>query len=79
MLLETQNLAIGHEGKTLVQHIQFTLEENQICCLLGANGAGKSTFLKTLLGLQPPIGGDIVWQGKSLSDYSLTELARHIA
>ena len=79
MLLETQNLAIGYEGKTLVQHIQFTLEENQICCLLGANGAGKSTFLKTLLGLQPPIGGDIVWQGKSLSDYSPTELARHIA
>ena len=35
--------------------------------------------LKTLLGLQPPIGGDIVWQGKSLSDYSPTELARHIA
>ena len=29
--------------------------------------------------LQPPIGGDIVWQGKSLSDYSPTELARHIA
>lgn len=33
MLLETQNLAIGYEGKTLVQHIQFILEENQICCL----------------------------------------------
>lgn len=59
MLLETQNLSIGYEGKTLVQHIRFTLEENQICCLLGANGAGKSTFLKTLLGLQPPIGGEI--------------------
>ena len=79
MLLETQNLAIGYEGKTLVQNIQFTLAENQICCLLGANGAGKSTFLKTLLGLQPPIGGDIFWQGKLLSDYSPTELARYIA
>lgn len=79
MLLETQNLTIGYEGKTLVQHIRFTLEENQICCLLGANGAGKSTFLKTLLGLQPPINGEIFWQGKSLSHYSPTELARHIA
>ena len=79
MLLETQNLAIGYEGKTLVQHIRFTLEENQICCLLGANGAGKSTFLKTLLGLQAPIGGEIFWQGKLLSHYSPTELAQHIA
>lgn len=78
-LLETQNLAIGYQGKTLISDIHFTLAENQICCLLGANGAGKSTFLKTLLGLQPPLAGNIYWRGKALSHYCATELARHMA
>ena len=61
-LIETQDLAIGYGNKVLVQNIHFCLKEKQICCLLGANGAGKSTFLKTLLGLQPALQGEVCWQ-----------------
>ena len=47
--------------------------------LLGANGAGKSTFLKTLLGLQPALNGQILFQNRPLATYSAAELAREIA
>lgn len=79
MLLRTEQLAIGYGQKILLENIHFELNTRQICCLLGANGAGKSTFLKNLLGLQTPLKGEIYWQDKKLSDYSPTELARHIA
>ena len=55
-LIETQQLTIGYGNKPLLDKINFALKPQQICCLLGANGAGKSTFLKLLLG-ELPIGG----------------------
>lgn len=45
-LIETQQLTIGYGNKPLLDKINFALKPQQICCLLGANGAGKSTFLK---------------------------------
>lgn len=78
-LIETHDLTIGYGNKILVQNINFSLQEKQICCLLGANGAGKSTFLKTLLGLQSPLQGSVFLWGKPLSTYSQSELAQHIA
>jgi iron complex transport system ATP-binding protein len=46
--------------------------------LIGKNGIGKSTLLRTLAGLQPSLGGDITYSGKSISEYSRTDLARTI-
>jgi iron complex transport system ATP-binding protein len=46
--------------------------------LIGKNGIGKSTLLRTIAGLQPPLGGDIIYSGKSIKEYSRTDLARTI-
>lgn len=56
-----RNLAIGYDGKAIVQNMNFSVNTGEYLCVIGENGAGKSTFMKTLLGLQPPIQGEILF------------------
>lgn len=59
-------------------HLSFQLYAGELTCLLGANGTGKSTMLRTLSGSQPPLKGELLLQGKSLSEYSEKERSRTI-
>ena len=52
-------------GKAILEEINVTGTENSCTALVGANGAGKTTFLKLCHGLLPPSSGYILWQGKS--------------
>lgn len=56
-----RNLEIGYDGKAIVQNMNFSVNTGEYLCVIGENGAGKSTFMKTLLGLQPPIQGEILF------------------
>ncbi len=67
-----------HRKITITTDIDTSLYSGELTCLLGPNGAGKSTLLKALSGFLPPLSGDIVINGKSLSDYKDSELARVI-
>lgn len=78
-LIETANLTIGYHHRPMISGIDFRLKPQQICCILGANGAGKSTFLKTLLGLLPPISGDLLFKQRPLNEWQPQALARQIA
>ena len=55
-----ENLALGYEGKVLVSGISFAIEAGDYLCIVGENGTGKSTLLKTMLGLAPAIAGQIL-------------------
>lgn len=59
-----KNVSIGYEAKPLIQNLNFKVEQGQYLCILGENGAGKTTFLKTLLQLIPPLEGDIIWENQ---------------
>lgn len=80
--IHISNLTTGYAGKKqpkiVASHIQATIHSGELTCLLGANGVGKSTLLRTLSAFQPPLGGKIEILGKQLSDYTDAEMAKII-
>lgn len=58
-IITLDNLAIGYNGQAVLAGISLAIIRGSFTAILGANGTGKSTLLKTLLGLQPPVGGKI--------------------
>lgn len=58
-LLEFKNLRIGYEHKVIIDDINAEINDGDYVCVFGDNGVGKTTFLKTMLGLIPPLKGSI--------------------
>jgi ABC-type Mn2+/Zn2+ transport system ATPase subunit len=56
--VRAEGLAVGYDGRAVVDDVSFALEPGQALAVLGTNGSGKSTLVKTLVGLLPPIAGD---------------------
>jgi len=63
-LLDVRDLEAGYGKKTVLQGVSFRVDEGEIVALLGHNGAGKSTTLKTLLGLLPARAGSVRFAGQ---------------
>ncbi|MEM1188368.1 MAG: metal ABC transporter ATP-binding protein [Pseudomonadota bacterium] len=61
VLVRLQDLVLGYGELTLVRRLSMDIEAGMTLAVLGANGAGKSTFVKGLLGLIPPLAGQITW------------------
>ena len=59
MLLDVKDLSVARGGVTVLEGISFRLEAGQVLVLRGPNGIGKTTLLRTLAGLQPPVAGEI--------------------
>lgn len=66
MLLEVNDLHVAYGAIRALQGISFHLDEGEIVTLIGANGAGKSTTLRTISGLLRPFQGDILLKGQSI-------------
>ena len=81
-LLSCENLVLGYasrskNGSELVRAFDFNLEAGEVVALMGANGSGKSTFLKTLSGLVLPLSGNVSLCGKAR--WASRERARLVA
>jgi zinc transport system ATP-binding protein len=57
--LATRDLAVGHAGRALLPTIDVRIERRQFWAVIGPNGSGKTTFVRTLLGLAPPVRGTV--------------------
>ncbi len=79
MKIEGKNLSIGYRDHLVGSGIEVALNEGEALALLGPNGGGKTTLLKTLLGLLPARSGDLKLNGKPLSAFSIRERARILA
>lgn len=78
-VIEIKDLSIGYSVKKnikiVAEHITSTIFSGELTCLLGANGIGKSTLLRTLTAFLPKLSGDIYIQGQEIETYSEKRLA----
>lgn len=77
-ILETKNLAIGY-GNSLFNQINFNIKKGELIGIIGKNGIGKSTLLKTLMRIIPLKSGQIYIENKSINSLNNQELAQKIA
>ena len=76
MKLEIKDLHVSYGGIRALKGIDLTVEEGQIVTLIGANGAGKSTTLRAISGLQKPQSGSILYGGEELVGLPAKEIVR---
>jgi ABC-type Fe3+/spermidine/putrescine transport system ATPase subunit len=67
-LLEIRKITKSYQEQTLLDGISFEVENNETVCLLGPSGGGKSTILRIIAGLETAEKGQVIWQGKDISD-----------
>jgi branched-chain amino acid transport system ATP-binding protein len=66
MLLKLDNIKTYYGNIRALKGISIEVDENEIVCLIGGNGAGKSTTLMTISGVLTPVEGDVLFQGRSI-------------
>ena len=80
--IRLKDVSIGYKTRqgvrTVASSITASIRPWELTCLLGRNGVGKSTLLRTLAGFQPRLGGDIDIEGQPLESYSDRELAQKL-
>jgi iron complex transport system ATP-binding protein len=79
MTLAGRGLTIGYRDRVVGRELDVTLEQGEVLALLGPNGGGKTTLLKTLLGILKPRAGEVAIGGRALARISIRERARLIA
>lgn len=78
-MIELQHLTVGYGEKAVLSDINQSLREGQMVCLLGANGVGKSTILRTLAGFLPPLSGKVLLNGRDFLSFSLSERSQAVS
>lgn len=73
-LLEARDVSVRYSGILALEKFSLTIAANEIVAIVGANGAGKSTFLRAITGLVPIAGGDVLLDGKSIAQLGPHEI-----
>ena len=82
-VLKVENLSIGYKDKKSVKLIakdmSFSMAKGELVALVGANGIGKSTLLRSLTGMQKPLKGSVFINGNNIKTYSSFQLATQLS
>ena len=83
IILKAEQLSIGYKTKKvetiITSNLNFELEQGQLIGLVGANGIGKSTLLRTLTKVQPPLSGTITLNNNDLQSINPSDLAKQLS
>jgi urea transport system ATP-binding protein len=75
-VLKIQNLNVYYGESHILRDVDLTVPEGKMVCLIGRNGVGKTTLLKTIMGLLQPRGGAIIFNDRPLNSLSPDQRAR---
>lgn len=78
-MLQVSGLSLNYDGIHILREIDLSIEPGEVVVVLGPNGAGKSSLLKVISGEIEPHQGSVLFQGRLLHDWSLTDKARQMA
>ncbi|MBR1444289.1 MAG: ABC transporter ATP-binding protein [Firmicutes bacterium] len=59
-LITAENISIGYGSRTIIKDLNFSVDTGDYLCIIGENGVGKTTLMKTMLGLMKPLSGRIL-------------------
>lgn len=80
MKITLEQLSVGYKGfSPVVTDINVEIKSGELTCLIGSNGIGKSTLLKTLTGFLPKLGGRLLLDGRDIDLLSQRERAKYIS
>ena len=75
-LLEARDLTVAYGGIKAVKRASFEINEGELVCFIGANGAGKSSLLKALCGMAPVTHGTVHFQNQAITHLPVHEIVR---
>lgn len=78
-MVNVEELSIGYRNCSLFSSLNFRINKGEVVAVLGANGIGKSTLLRTLSGLQKPLNGIVTMNGSSIHTISTEERSKLIS
>lgn len=78
-MIRFESIRAGYPGREVLRGVSFTVPRGKVTSLVGPNGCGKTTLLKTACGLIKPQSGSVTLDGRPLSGYKRRELARKLA
>ena len=78
-MININGVSSGYGKSTVVKDIVYDIPKGALTSIIGPNGCGKSTFLKTIVGILPTFSGNITIDGESAADLKSADIARRIA
>ncbi len=79
MTIELSDVSVGYDQTVIIDHIHLRLESGHFYCLLGANGIGKTTLFKSILGFLPVLSGNLLINEKPLNQFTPGELSEYLS
>lgn len=75
-MLELNNICFKRDGKQILDNVNLKLDNNKFIAITGPNGSGKSTLAKIIMGIEMPDSGSIIFDGKDITNLTITERAK---
>ena len=75
-MLELKDICFSRDNKNILKNVNLTIDNNKMIVITGPNGSGKSTLAKIIMGIENPDSGKIIFDGKDITQLSITERAK---